>query len=225
MLAEQIHSLQRRIAAPSLWPDMHFVDTPACALANLLGVDARRFSATPRERALLEKTQWFDHRACEFLQQHPNACVIEIGAGLSTRFHRLCARIDWPRFSWIDIDVREAIDSKVSVLPPIDNYQLLDSSVLDGNWRARTGADHSPLLIVIEDFASAITRKKFQKLLWDLAVSGRVSPVQILWDDHWLWYQNPLRQRYWRGLSLATGFADPDVIALKNNLRCLRLSR
>jgi O-methyltransferase involved in polyketide biosynthesis len=220
MLVEQMHGLQRRMAAPLLWPDMHFADPPACALANLLGVNAQRFSATPHERALLEKTQWFDKNACEFLQQYPAARVLEIGAGLSTRFHRLCSCIDWPRFSWVDLDARDAINAKAKVLPPIDNYQLLDTGLLDGDWLPRLVADKCPLLVVIEDFSTAITHKQFQKLLADVA---SLSEVQILWDDHWWW--NPLRKGYWQKRASAEGFSAFEVTALKNGLRCLRLAR
>lgn len=220
MLVEQVHGLQRRMAAASLWPEMHFADPPACALATLLGVDAQRFSATPRERALLEKTQWFDKNACEFLQQYPQARVLEIGAGLSTRFHRLCGCIDWPRFSWIDLDSRDAINSKARVLPPIDNYQLLDTSVLDGDWLAALVADKLPLLVVIEDFSTAITRPQFHKMLADVAP---LSEVQMLWDDHWRW--NPWRKSSWQKLVRAQGFSAVEITSLKNGLRCLRLSR
>ena len=51
------------------------------------------------------RTQVLDEFAGEYIAQHPDACIINLGAGLDTRF----SRVDNGRVRWYDLDLPESI--------------------------------------------------------------------------------------------------------------------
>lgn len=68
---------------------------------------------------------WLDQQCLLFFEQYPDTVVIEIGAGFSSRFHRLSAVSEWPRFKWIQMDQAGIVEKIHQVLPAIDNFSLV----------------------------------------------------------------------------------------------------
>lgn len=81
-----------------------------------------RFNEKNRLQAL--QSCWFDKECLRFFEQYPTALVVELGAGFSTRFHRLSSVLDWPRFRWLILDEQKVISKIQTVLPRIDNFEL-----------------------------------------------------------------------------------------------------
>ena len=123
-------ALSARAYAQQSWPDLGFHDHAAWLLAKLLGVNARLRNEPAWERSCVLRSQWFDRRCHAFFKRHPQGMCIDLGAGLSTRFHRLSAAHDWPRFSWVDVDLPEIIALKKKAMPRIDNYQMISADIV-----------------------------------------------------------------------------------------------
>jgi len=162
-------ALCARAHARRQWPEMGFNDQSANLLAQLLGINLKQRLPLQDEQKIIERCQWFDERCLDFFQRHPRAMCIELGAGLSTRFHRLSDTADWPRFEWVDVDLPQVTSSKAKVLPAIDNYRLVSADIMNDNWLSQSGwVAGRPLLILMEAVSSEIGDDAILKLLYRL---------------------------------------------------------
>ena len=66
----------------------------------------------------------------QFLQEHPDGTVVEIGAGLDTRFERL----DNGRVRWFDLDLPEAMEVRRRFFTESDRRTFLAQSVFEPDW-------------------------------------------------------------------------------------------
>ena len=144
-------ALSARAYAQQSWPNIGFHDHAARALAKLLGVTTPLKNDPVWERHCLLRSQWFDERCRQFFKRYPQAMCIDLGAGLSTRFHRLSESDDWPRFSWVDVDLPEITTLKAKVIPQIDNYRLISANIVNDDWLTASGwHPRTPLIITLE---------------------------------------------------------------------------
>ncbi|MCA9921017.1 MAG: class I SAM-dependent methyltransferase [Anaerolineales bacterium] len=72
----------------------------------------------------------YDAYTRDFLAQHPDGIVVNMGCGLDTRFHR----VDNGRFHLYDLDLPEVMAVKRQVLAETDRYHFIGQSVLDVAW-------------------------------------------------------------------------------------------
>ncbi len=88
-----------------------------------------------------------DRQAQNFLDQHPDAVVIQLGAGLDTRYQRLnCPDIT----HWYDLDLPEVIDIRRELCPKHAKNTLLSMSMLEDAWIDTVLAHNKPVLIICE---------------------------------------------------------------------------
>jgi len=66
----------------------------------------------------------------QFLQDHPDGSVVEIGAGLDTRFERL----DNGRVRWFDLDLPEAMQVRRRFFRESERRTFLAQSVFESDW-------------------------------------------------------------------------------------------
>lgn len=105
----------------------------------------------------------FDRWTRKFLEEHPDGTVVEIGAGLDTRFERL----DNGRVRWFDLDLPDAIDVRRRFFAETDRRRFLAMSALDPAWTEIVAAASGggPVLIMAEAvllyFEEADVRKLF----------------------------------------------------------------
>ena len=76
------------------------VDPKAVEIVDSIDWDFRRIAKPRRMAGCVLRCALFDVWVREFLQRHPDGTVVEIGAGLNTRFERL----DNGRVHWFDLD-------------------------------------------------------------------------------------------------------------------------
>ncbi|RYY75599.1 MAG: hypothetical protein EOO52_09445 [Gammaproteobacteria bacterium] len=170
------------------WPEIGFRDQSAGLLAQLLNINLKQRWPLSKERQLVERGQWFDECCRDFFRRYPQATCVELGAGLSTRFHRLSDTSDWPRFHWIDVDVPQITISKAQVLPHIDNYTLVGADVMTNDWLRISGwAEGKPLLIIMEGLAADLGGKATIQLIFRLlkqAGSAQELAIVLDWRVH-----------------------------------------
>ena len=193
-----------RAYAVRAWPQLEFVDQAAEYLVRKLELEKpnwydKEFPA--RHRLVLERCKWIDRQVLEFLAQYPDAMGIELGAGLSTRFQRLSAQVDWPRFSWVDIDNHDVIDCADLIFPHTDNYRLVACDAERDPWlelsRWRPGI---PLIVVVESLPQPRDNRALVNMLGQLvnAATNSGAPVHLIVD-----------------------YASPTLQKIRNELRCM----
>jgi O-methyltransferase involved in polyketide biosynthesis len=76
------------------------------------------------------RTEIFDDVARDFLRRHPAATIVNLGAGLCTRFYRL----DNGRVRWVELDFAPVIELRRGLLSDTDRHVSLACSALDFDW-------------------------------------------------------------------------------------------
>jgi O-methyltransferase involved in polyketide biosynthesis len=71
-----------------------------------------------------------DDTVRHFILQHPNATVVNIGAGLDTTF----SRVDNGSIYWYDLDVEEVITLRKPLIPEGPRNKCIAKSVFDYSW-------------------------------------------------------------------------------------------
>ncbi len=105
-------------------------DPKAAEMVEAIDYDFARFDGTPSLFGCVLRTRIYDHWISRWLREHPAGTVVEIGAGLNTRFERL----DNGRVHWIDLDLPDAMELRRRFFVETDRRRLLAGSVLDGEW-------------------------------------------------------------------------------------------
>lgn len=147
-------------------------DPAAKFLLEQLGFGAYSDKRNSRaEMRALRRSGWFDRRCEAFFSRHPEALCIELGAGFSTRFHRLSARADWPRFHWLEVDTYEVIQQKNGLLPRIDNYELVASEITSPDWLQFWEGE--PLMVIAEHQFMKLSAIQVHTLFSNIAIRSR----------------------------------------------------
>ena len=90
------------------------------------------------------RAQIFDNEAQKFIAAHPDAVVVQLGAGLDTRFERLGR----PQITaWYDLDLPEVIALRRQLLPESTNHYLA-ISLFDESWMQTVAAHGKPVLLL-----------------------------------------------------------------------------
>ncbi|MDO8056789.1 MAG: class I SAM-dependent methyltransferase, partial [Candidatus Hermodarchaeota archaeon] len=78
----------------------------------------------------LIRARIFDDTILQFLTQHSNAAIINLGCGLDTTY----SRIDNGKLTWYDLDLPEAIDYRRIWIPETLRNRCIAKSVFDFSW-------------------------------------------------------------------------------------------
>jgi O-methyltransferase involved in polyketide biosynthesis len=119
----------------------------------------------------------FDQRVRQFLETHPRAMVVNLGAGLCTRF----SRVDNGEVRWYDVDFPEVIDLKQQLISQSNRYQYIGRSLFDFTWIDEIHREpNQPLLIILEGVTPYLTESEVKSLLKQ--VRDRCSPATLIMD-------------------------------------------
>ncbi|MFH0263958.1 class I SAM-dependent methyltransferase [Vibrio rumoiensis] len=92
-------------------------------------------------------TQLCDMEVSRFLTRHPNAWIINVGAGLDTRFYRL----DNGLCHWIEVDVDETLLWRQKLFHHSERYKMMCGCVPDMQWLDQLAIpDNASVLVVCE---------------------------------------------------------------------------
>lgn len=86
----------------------------------------------------------FDDALKEFMDRHPRAVVVNIGAGLDTTFYR----VGNGSIRWYDLDLPEVIDLRRRLLPETDRCTYIAKSVFDFSWLDDIGEPEDGLIVL-----------------------------------------------------------------------------
>jgi O-methyltransferase involved in polyketide biosynthesis len=93
------------------------------------------------------RTMLLDNATQDFLQNNPDATIINLGAGLDTRVERL----KYANFHcWYDLDVPESIDLREKFINESKRNKFIAKSMFDYSWMDDITEDGKPILIIAE---------------------------------------------------------------------------
>lgn len=120
----------------------------------------------------------YDAWTQDFLRRHPYGTVIEVGAGLSTRFER----IDNGAARWVDVDLPAAIALRREHITPTDRRRFVAISAADPSWADRVEREVvGPCFFVCEGTFMYLAPQDVRAFLRTLA--DRFSPTAIALDS------------------------------------------
>ncbi|HTP13558.1 MAG TPA: class I SAM-dependent methyltransferase [Bacteroidota bacterium] len=111
------------------------VDKTAVSIVKKVNYDFSTVASNMHEitrYAWVVRSLLIDRVVHAYLEQHPDATVVNIGCGLDTTFER----VDNGRCRWIDLDLPDVIALRRKFIAPSDRRQFLASSFLDSAWLA-----------------------------------------------------------------------------------------
>jgi len=80
--------------------------------------------------AWIARFKRFDLIVSDFIENHPEGTVVNIGCGLDTSFERINSN----SIQWYDLDLPDVIELKKNFQKETDNRKYISSSFLDTNW-------------------------------------------------------------------------------------------
>jgi O-methyltransferase involved in polyketide biosynthesis len=172
-------------AMESQRPDALIRDPKALELVGQIDYD---FSGVERPKndqvSFLLRMREFDRLAREFLAEHPDGVIVDLGCGLNTRFER----VDNERFEWYGLDLPEVIELRKELLDETPRCHLIGCSVLDFRWMdALSGQPGRPILFLAEAMLVYLEENDVKRLVQTLAerfpgaelVSDAYSPMVV----------------------------------------------
>lgn len=125
------------------------------------------------------RTEIFDDVAHRFLQQHPSSTIVNLGAGLCTRFYRLDNR----QVCWVELDFEPVIAIRRRIFPDTERHISLACSALDFTWLEKVKqlqlAD-SAVLFIAEGMLYYLELAAVKQLL--LAIKQHFTQSEIVFD-------------------------------------------
>ncbi|HEX2980417.1 MAG TPA: class I SAM-dependent methyltransferase [Anaerolineaceae bacterium] len=116
------------------------------------------------QRSIAMRAKLFDLWTMDFLKEHPNGIVLNLGCGLDSRIYR----INPPdNVLWFDIDFPEVIELRHRLFPKRAGYEMIGSSLANRQFLASI-PHHRPAWIMLEGVTMYLTKAIMEPLLQDL---------------------------------------------------------
>ncbi|WXG42020.1 MAG: class I SAM-dependent methyltransferase [Candidatus Freyarchaeum deiterrae] len=78
----------------------------------------------------LVRARMFDDTVRRFTAEHPEATIVNLGAGLDTTFFR----VDNGSIKWYDLDLHDVIEIRKKIMPETDRMKCMAKSLMDTRW-------------------------------------------------------------------------------------------
>lgn len=121
-------------------------DPKSVEMVDALNYDFSKWKNIPSLIGATVRTQIYDQQVRAFLNAHPKGTIIEIGAGLNTRYERL----DNGTAQWLEIDLPDSMELRRKFFDPTPRRRMIAASVLDTDWHARVKELPEPYFFVSE---------------------------------------------------------------------------
>ena len=139
-------------------------DPTAVAMGEGLAYDGDALRHMPGLAGVSLRTRVFDEEVRSFLGAYPRGSVVEIGAGLGTRFERLGRG----RAHWLEIDDDEPMSLRRRFLGEDPRRRQLALSPADLSWLDAAADLPRPLCFVAEGSFSKLDPETVKATLWRL---------------------------------------------------------
>ncbi|GEK15986.1 class I SAM-dependent methyltransferase [Aliivibrio fischeri] len=130
------------------------------------------------------RTSYFDDLACNFLNDHPDGVIVNVGCGLDSRFERINNKINWPKTAFLyNFDLPEVIALRKQLLVEKKGNSCLEGSLFDKNWLINIRRNHgdTPILFLIEGVLMYFDIDDVKKAIVQMVSS--FSNCQVVFDS------------------------------------------
>ena len=110
------------------------------------------------------RTKLLDDAVMDFLDRKEQAVVVNLGAGLDTRYERLGIH----GFDWYELDLPEAIDLRRRFFIERYGYRFLSKSVFDITWMDEIDDNRKAVLLIAEGLFMYFSEVEIRRLFKDL---------------------------------------------------------
>ena len=102
----------------------------------------------------------------DFIKEHPKGTIVEIGAGLDTRFER----IDNGQIKWFDLDLPDSMEVRKKFFQETDRRKFISGSVLEPAWiDIVKAAGSEPVFFITEGVLIYLKEEEIKKFLHMIA--------------------------------------------------------
>jgi O-methyltransferase involved in polyketide biosynthesis len=157
-------------------------DRKAVEMVAAIDYDFARFDGGPSLLGTVLRTCIFDVWVRAFLAEHPAGTVVEIGAGLNTRFER----VDNGEVRWIDIDLPDAMELRRRFFAETGRRIMRPVSVLDETWIEAVKASPGPYFFTAEAVLAYLSEAEVRHALGLIATHFPGSPVAFDTCGGWI---------------------------------------
>lgn len=113
------------------------VDRESAKILEAIDYDFNKFAKSKKSQAgCCIRGVIFDRWVQNYLKKYPQGTVVEIGAGLNTRFER----VDNGSVSWFDLDLPDVMALRRQFFSECDRRQFISASALETSWCDRVKA-------------------------------------------------------------------------------------
>lgn len=107
------------------------------------------------------RTEILDREVKTFINNYPDAVIINIGCGLDTRYFR----IDNTRIRWYDLDLPESIQLRKNFFEETQRYRMIGKSVFDYSWTENIELKGARVLFIAEGIFMYFTEQEMIELM------------------------------------------------------------
>jgi O-methyltransferase involved in polyketide biosynthesis len=159
-------------------------DPRAVEMVDAIDYDFGVFDGAPSLFGAVLRTRVLDVWLQRWLSAHPAGTVVEIGAGLNTRFERL----DNGLAHWLELDLPDAMALRRRFFADTDRRRMLAGSVTDDAWVAAATALPGPWFVVAEAVLGFLPEAEVRRALGHVAavaVASTGAPGSEVAVDTW----------------------------------------
>ncbi|MBQ9251377.1 MAG: class I SAM-dependent methyltransferase [Clostridia bacterium] len=159
-------------------------DLQAVEIVNQLDYD---FAAADRDfkmsAGVIARTILLDNMTKRYIDEHPEATVINLACGMDTRVYR----VDNGKIRWFNLDLPETIAVRKQFLQEEGRISMIAASAMDEAWTASIGAVTGDLLVIVEGLTMYLTEQDVKQMLSIIASHFKTCSVTVFLE-----YMSPL---------------------------------
>ena len=114
-------------AAETLRTNARIKDDVALSIIRNLNVDLHSYDHFLSHEGVIARTIMLDNMVKNYVSQHKNAVIVNLGAGFDNRF----SRIDNGEILWFDVDLPDSIAARRKAFADKERVQMISANVLD----------------------------------------------------------------------------------------------
>jgi O-methyltransferase involved in polyketide biosynthesis len=162
-------------------------DPKAVELVQSIDYDTAKYGGGAGALVTVLRTAIIDFWVRSFLAAHPAATVVEIGAGLNTRFER----VDNGQAHWLDLDLPDVIELRRAFFADTGRRRTVAASVLAEEWLPAVARSRRPYFFVADGVLAYLPEEEVMAALGRIArqfpgalIALDTYPKQILDRQH-----------------------------------------
>jgi len=136
-------------------------DYKAIEIMEKIDYDFSKFKDQwPTQISIVIRTEILDKATRKFINQYPEALIINIGCGLDTRF----LRVDNGKIKWYDLDLPNTIKIRRHFFKETMRYRMIAKDVFDYSWITEI-CQNDHILVIAEGFLMYFNEDNVRNLI------------------------------------------------------------